>query len=353
MKKLQIAVVGAGLIGRRHIDVLRKSTQCSLCAIVDPSEDAGRLAKQLSVVHFLSLRDLFKEGKPDGVILATPNQLHGEQALKCIAAEVPTIIEKPVTHCLDQGFELQRAAEAASAKILVGHHRRYSSIMAKAVEVVKSGELGEIVAVVGTTLFYKDETDGYYDGPFTWRREPGGGPIMINLIHDIGNLRALAGEIIEVHAMASNRTRSFEVEDTAAISLRFANGALGTFMISDTAASDHSWEHTSGEDMQNFSAAQSDDSDCYLICGTLGSLGIPTMLLRRYTDRSARSWRKPLCKSQIPLEVVDPLQKQVEHFCDVIRGEADPAVSVRDGVANLKVVDAISRSARTGEIVRL
>ena len=353
MKKLQIAVVGAGLIGRRHIEVLARSTQCSLCAVVDPSDGASQYASQLGVAHFASLRDLFQERKPDGVILATPNQLHGDQGLECVNAQVPAIIEKPVTHTLEQGLELLQAAEASNAKILVGHHRRYSSIMSKAVEVVSSGVLGDIVAVVGTTLFYKDETDGYFDGPFAWRREPGGGPTMINLIHDIGNLRALAGEIVEVHAMASNKTRGFAVEDTAAISLRFAGGALGTFMLSDTAAADHSWEHTSGEDMQNFKAAQSDDADCYMISGTLGSLGIPTMRLRRYMDQASRSWRNPLSRSAIPLEVVDPLERQIAHFCDVIRGEAQPAVSVRDGVANLRVVDAIAKSIETGEIVRL
>lgn len=58
-------------------------------------------------------------------------------------------------------------------------------------------------------------------------------------------------------------------------------------------------------------------------------------------------------KQQISLEIVDRLERQVEHFCDFIRGKAKPAPSVRDSVANLKVVDAISRSARTGELIRL
>ena len=53
------------------------------------------------------------------------------------------------------------AAEAANVPILVGHHRRYSSIMARAVEVIESGELGNIVAVMGSVLFYKAENEGY------------------------------------------------------------------------------------------------------------------------------------------------------------------------------------------------
>jgi predicted dehydrogenase len=74
-----------------------------------------------------------------------------------------------------------RVAEAADAKILVGHHRRHSAIIAKAVEVIRSGALGKIVGVVGMALFYKAESEGYFDGQFAWRREPGGGPILLNL----------------------------------------------------------------------------------------------------------------------------------------------------------------------------
>jgi predicted dehydrogenase len=235
--------------------------------------------------------------------------------------------------------------------VLVGHHRRHGSIMAKAVEVIASGVLGKIVAVVGTVLFYKAENEGYFDGAFSWRREPGGGPILLNMIHEVGNLRSLAGEIVAVQAFTSNATRNFPVEDTAAIALTFAGGALGTFMLSDTAASDRSWEHTSGEDPR-YAEAHTDEDDCYLVAGTAGSLAIPTMRLQRYATAADRSWHKALEKTVVPLEVVDPLERQIAHFADVIRGRAQPLVSARDGLANLRVVDAIVEAARTGRVVR-
>jgi predicted dehydrogenase len=353
MTKLRLAAAGAGLIGRRHVEMIRNGSECELSAIVDPSPQAADYARELGVPVFKSLGELFSRDKPDGIVLATPNQLHVDQGLQCIAAGVPALVEKPVADTLERGVELLKAAERTKAKMLVGHHRRYSSIIAKAVEVIGSGALGKLVAVVGTALMYKAESEGYFNGAFSWRRESGGGPILINMVHEVGDLRALAGEITEVQAFASNAIRGFAVEDTAAINLRFANGALGTFMLSDTAATDRSWEHTSGEDKFRYSLAHTDEDDCYLVCGTWGSLAIPTMRLQRYLKDEDRSWHKALDKITIPSEVVDPLAAQIAHFCDVIRGKAEPWVSVHDGLQNLRVVEAIHEAVRTGQIVRI
>jgi len=348
--KVRIAVTGAGQIGKRHAELVARSAECALAAIVDPAPASADYARTLDVPLYTSLAELFAKDRPDGVILATPNQLHVDQALECIAARVPVLVEKPIAHTLEAGLRLCATADAADVPVLVGHHRRHSSIMARAVEVIQSGILGKIVAVVGTVLFYKAESEGDYDGASAWRREPGCGPILLNMIHEVGNLRSLCGEIVAVQAFASNATRNFAVEDTAAIALSFANGALGTFMLSDTAASDRSWEHTSCEDPR-FVKAHTDEDDCYLIAGTLGSLAIPTMRLQRYLKPEDRSWHKSLEKSVVELEVVDPLERQLAHFVDVIRGKAKPLVSARDGLQNLRVVDAIVEAARTGRVV--
>jgi predicted dehydrogenase len=348
--KVRIAVAGAGQIGKRHIGLIVKSNECALAAVVDPASAAAAYAHSLGVPLYKSLAELFAKDRPDGVILATPNRMHVEQTLECVTARMPTLVEKPVAHTLEAGIRLCAATEAANVPVLVGHHRRHSSIMAKAIEIIDSGILGKIVAVVGTALFYKAESEGYYEGAFSWRREPGGGPILINMIHEVSNLRSLCGEIVAVQAFSTNATRNFPVEDTAAVALRFANGALGTFMLSDTAASDRSWEHTSGEDPY-YVKAHTDEDDCYLIAGTFGSLAIPTMRLQQYPTAADRSWHRELKKSVVGLDVVDPLERQIAHFADVIRGNAIPLVSVRDGLQNLRVVDAIVEAAQSGRVV--
>jgi predicted dehydrogenase len=218
--------------------------------------------------------------------------------------------------------------------------------MAKAREVVASGQLGKIVGVAGTALFYKAENEGYFDQA-PWRKEPGGGPILINMIHEIGNLRAICGEIEEVQAFSSSSTRGFAVEDTAAIILRFTSGALGTFLLSDSAASSLSWEHTSGEDPR-YHRATDPNSDCYVVTGTLGSLSIPTMRMKRYLSAADQSWHKPLHASSVSFQAIDPMEAQLEHFVRVARGLERPVVSVLDGLNNLRVVDAIAQASRTG-----
>jgi predicted dehydrogenase len=143
------------------------------------------------------------------------------------------------------------------------------------------------------------------------------------------------------------RPRGFPVEDTAAMVFQFANGALGTFMLSDTAASPRSWEQTSQE---NTSYASYPDEDCYHVFGTQGSLSIPTMRLKTYPG--TQSWWEPTDDSTIELEVEDPLANQVTHFAAVIRGEAEPICSGQAGVNTLLVCDAVIEAGRSGQIVQ-
>jgi predicted dehydrogenase len=345
MDKTRIAVAGAGTIGLAHMEAVQRSPTCTLAALVDPAPAAQAVADRAGVPRYRSLDELFGHACPDGVVLATPNQLHVEHALRCIAAGVPMLLEKPIAPTVREAQALIVAADRAGAKILIGHHRAHSPIVARAKQLIDEGRLGKIVAVMGSAVFFKPQRY-FADAP--WRREPGGGPILLNMIHEVHSLRMLCGDIVAVQAFSSNATRGFAVEDTVAINLRFASGALGTFMLSDTAACARSWEQTSQE---NSAYASYPDEDCYVIAGTFGSLSVPTMRLKTYPNADDRSWWQPFEVSTAEVARDDPLKHQIEHFGQVVRGEAQPIVSARDGLQNLRITEAIVEAAKSGAIV--
>lgn len=343
----RIAVAGAGVIGQAHIAVAQRSTRCVLHAIVDPAPAAAAIARAAGVPLYTTLDEMLSTNPPQGVVLATPNHLHVPQAMQCMDAGVHILLEKPIATTVAQGEQLVRAVKAAGAKVLIGHHRAHSPIMRKAREVVDSGQLGALVAVMGSATFLKPD---HYFNEAPWRRELGGGPILLNMIHEVHNLRMLCGDIVAVQAFASHATRGFAVEDTVAINLRFASGVLGTFLLSDTAACARSWEQTSQE---NKVYPSYDDEDCYVMTGTNGSLSVPTMRIKTYPGVQERSWWKPFEVGTVGMVRDDPLRHQLEHFVAVIRDEAQPLVSAQDGLNNLRVTEAIADAARTGQTIHL
>lgn len=346
MEKLNLVVVGPGLIGKQHIRLINENPRCKLCAIVAPNHAINHeIAKREGVPLYYSLVDCLHRKAVDGVIISSPNQYHAEQANLCIQAGVAVLIEKPITVTVEEGQALVNLAEQSNAKVMVGHHRAHSPLLSLARSVINEGRLGRIVTIMGSAQFYKP-AHYFKSGP--WRSELGGGPSLINLIHEISNLRSLCGEITAVQALSSSLIRKFPVEDTIVTNLVFKNGALGTFVLSDTAASAKSWEQTSRE---NSSYPTYKDEDCYTIAGTVGSLAIPTMRLKYYSDGTEPSWWVPFTEEILETRRQDPLARQLDHFIDVIEGKCHPLVSAADGLRNLIVVEAIRESAAVKKII--
>jgi predicted dehydrogenase len=327
---MRIALIGAGQFGRKHLETIRKEPQCQLAAVADPAWQGEK--------GFADYRQMLDEVRPDGVIIATPNALHVPAGLACVQRGIPVLVEKPIADTVAASHELVTAAERARVPLLVGHHRRYNPILEKAREIVQAGGIGRLTAVAALWLLQKPAE--YFD--VAWRREPGGGPLLINAIHDIDDLRFVCGEIAEVRALVSNTARGFEVEDTAAVALRFANGALGTLTVSDAVAAPWSWELASGENP----VYPPQDESCYFFTGTDGALGVPGMTFFSYGAK--KGWHAPLAKTTIEVEHEDPQVRQLRHFCRVIRGEEAPRIDGADATRTLAVVEAIRKAAHEG-----
>ncbi|MBM3601015.1 MAG: Gfo/Idh/MocA family oxidoreductase [Alphaproteobacteria bacterium] len=343
MAALRIAVMGAGLIGRRHLGVLLADPAYAVAGIADPSPAAEAFARAHGVAHFADAERMLDQAKPDGVVIATPNQHHVTAGLACVARRLPMLIEKPIADRVADAVDLVARAGHAAVPILVGHHRRHNPIMRKAAEVIGDGAIGQVVAAVG--LWLSRKPDDYYN--VTWRREPGGGPVLINAIHDIDCLRMLCGDIESVQASTSSVARGLPVEDTAAAVLRFANGALGTLIVSDAVSSPWTWEWTSEENP----FYPHEPRDCFLVTGTRGSLAVPS--LEHGWHEPGQGWGQPLTRRRIPVMPADPYVEQLRNFARVIRGEDKPVVSGQEGTRTLAATLGITESARTGLPIRI
>lgn len=338
MSRRRLVLVGAGAIGRMHVERARLHPQCEIVAVADPSPAAETFAREQGLRWFADYRSMLDEVRPEGAIVATPNATHVDVGLDCIARGVPVLMEKPLADTVEQARQLNRAAAAAGVPLLVGHHRRHSAILRRAREIVQSGRLGRPVTANGLATFYKP--DAYFD--VEWRRRTGGGPVLINLIHDVDIMRFLLGDIVEVQALTSNAVRGFEVEDTAAVLLRFANGALGTLVVSDCTVSPWNWDLAAGE------AAHypRQHVNTHFVSGTDASLTLPQLDIWEYRGR--KGWHEPLALERSTPHSSDPYHEQLRHFAAVIAGEEAPVCSGDDAARTLAATLAVHRAVTAG-----
>jgi predicted dehydrogenase len=340
MAPLGVAVIGAGGIGARHVELVAAESSCRLVALADPAPAAVELARKAGVPHYADYAQMLERERPEAAIVAVPTALHTPVGLACARRGVHILMEKPIAESVASGRELLAAVEQAGVHLAVGHLRRFDPAVEAARALLDGGEIGRLVAVTATWCLRKPEA---YYGP-AWRREPGGGPVMINLIHDMDSLRAICGEIDSVYAETSNAVRGFAVEDTAAIVLRFRNGALGTVTVSDSAPSPWAWEQATGENP----IIPASKENCYRFMGTEGSLDFPSLTLWRHEGSEPGDWTRPIFSEPRSLGERASLVKQLRHFCRVARGEEAPRISGADGLATLAATLAVLESARLG-----
>jgi len=339
MSDLRVAIVGAGIIGQTHATTLTRTGGVALSAVVDPMAGAD-LAERHGVQRFADVAALLEAGAADAAIVASPNDTHVPIATALLRAGLPVLLEKPVANTVDEGEALIAVAKETGVSVLVGHHRRHNPIIKAAKVAIAAGKLGDLVtACVNSTLA---KPASYFD--VSWRRRAdSGGPLSINLIHEVDLLRHLWGEIVEVRAFASNTRRGFEVEDTAAAILVFASGGIATLTISDAATGPWAWDVTAGENPARFPAH---DTIAHAYAGTLAALSLPDLTFWR--PPSAPDWTVEMTRETLPHVPADPYISQIEHFADVARGDASPLVGLADGVANMRVIEAIRASAVSG-----
>ncbi|MGB1360961.1 MAG: Gfo/Idh/MocA family protein [Alphaproteobacteria bacterium] len=341
MKK--IAVVGAGLIGIRHLKAISMASNATVCALVDVCPKAEKIANEYNVELYNDIETMIDKAKPDGVVIATPNALHMIGAKACISANIPVLVEKPFATNIDEAKEVLSMAKENGTKVLTGYFRRYNPIVVSAKQQIETGALGKLISVHSN--FWLHKNDSYYD--VKWRTQEGAGPIQINLSHDLDLLLYFMGDVESVTAISNNIARNFEVEDTVVVICKFKNGALGTLNLSDSIPAPWSWELTSGD---NPTYPNTQNTYC-MIGGTDASLEMPRNRLWYYSGE--KHWYKPISSTTIMTEQADSLTAQIEHFSAVIKGDEEPRVTGEDGLRVIEVINAIKESIASRKEVYL
>ncbi|TKA26185.1 hypothetical protein B0A50_04682 [Salinomyces thailandicus] len=349
-KTTSIAIIGTGVIGPRHAQSVVNCTATTLLCLVDPNPSAIQAANKFQTPLHSSIEDMIQAGpRPDAAIVCTPNKTHVAISQTLLKAGIHVLVEKPLSTTVPSGRELVSTAKLTGKHLLVGHHRRFNPYVTATKQALLAHQIGTPIAISGLWATYKPRE--YFQPPTEWHAQAGdGGPILINLIHEVDLLQYLLGPITRVHAeqtLSQRRGRGHTAEEGAAILLRFASGVVGTFILSDAVPSPHTFEQGTGE---NPLFPQS-GRDFYRIFGSEGTLSVGDMRVWRYGEGVEKSWRSGLEGVEVAVGGEVPFDEQVAHFARVVRGAEEPRCTGEDGLSALVVCEAVKRAMDSGVAV--
>ena len=344
MDKARIAVIGLGWIGFRHAQLALESQEIELVAVCDALEIAEKQAVKLGKPFYRNHNEMMDKEAIDGVVVATPTRLHVPIGVACAERGLHILVEKPISDSMEDSNTLVKAAANNHVQLLVGHYRRFHRPVVAAREIVKSGRIGRFIGVSGMWSVLKEPQ--YFEPE--WRRKPGAGPILTNMIHDVDCLRYICGEIAGIQSITSNKIRRHEIEDTAGVLIHFENGGIGTFLLSDTAPSPWNFEAATGDNPDLYKTGK----NCYHFFGSEGSFSFPDLNIWCYPDSEHSGWKNPIKICETALSSTDepkePLALQLDHFGRVIAGKEKPRCSGLDGMTTLSVIQSIFQAGLSG-----
>jgi predicted dehydrogenase len=267
----------------------------------------------------------------------------------CLDAGVKNILlEKPIANTPEEGQQIIDLCNEAGATLLVGHHRRSSNKFLFLKDFLASGRLGKIVAI--QSMFAIAKQLDYWDAE--WHREPGGGPLLINAIHDIDDLNNVAGmKVKRVYAAKRNMIRGYNAEDSVTVMFEFEEGPTATYFVSDGTPSPFNYDLLAHENEQ---WSNEDYGESMIIYGSEGCFSFPGMHFFHYADKDHFGWRHPLVQEDFEVELNDPMSSEVDHFVDLCAGrETVPRCTGESALASLKIINAVIESGNTGQLVEI
>jgi UDP-N-acetyl-2-amino-2-deoxyglucuronate dehydrogenase len=338
-----IALVGAGVIGRHHAQVISQlADRLRLVAVADT--DLAR-ASALSPHAFDSLGAALAAAgdEIDIVAVCTPTGLHGPVAIEALEAGKHVIIEKPAEITVARTDEIIEAQQKAGTLVTVISQHRFDPSTETTLAAIGRGELGRLTSGIASIDWWRGQS--YYDsGDWrgTWELD-GGGALMNQGVHTVDLLIAALGRPVEVFAYTGTLAHErIDVEDVAVAVVRFASGALGVLHATTAAYPGLSAR------LQVHGDRGSSVIDNYQLVFFEASTG-PTDQLAMGTNKGRAA---PAAGSN-PGQLSDAHRLQYLNFLGALDGTDQLRVDLATNRQSIAVITGVYESARTGRPVSL
>lgn len=330
-RKIRYAVVGLGHIAQVAVlPAFANATNSQLTAIVS-SDDAKRekLARKYRLDRAYSYKEYEQSlSQVDAVYLALPNHLHREYAIRAADAGVHVLCEKPMAVTEEECQAMIDAAEQNNVKLMIAYRLHFEAGNLEAIRIAESGKLGDL-RIFSSEFAQQIAEDNVRA---TETPEKGGGPVYDMGVYCINASRyLLRSEPTEVTARSANNgeERFQNIEEMTSVVMRFPGERLATFTCS-------------------FGAA---DVSRYSLIGTKGLLTADpayeyATAIKHQIMVSGKSRTRTFPKR-------GQFAAEISYFSDCVLKDKEPEPSGLEGLADVRIVQAIYESARTGKTVRL
>lgn len=329
---VRYAVVGLGHIAQ--VAVLPGFAHARRSQLVALISGEPQKLKKLGKKYGVSLTysydqydECLRSGEVDAVYIALPNDMHREYAVRAAEAGIHVLCEKPLAVSVREGTAMLQAAVKHRVKLMTAYRLHFEPANLNTIELVRSGRIGEPRYFSSTFSFQITDPDN-----IRLQQKRGGGAIFDIGTYCINAARYLfSGEPTEVFAMTVNSgdPRFKEVDETTSVIMRFPKERLASFTVSFGSS-------TSGR---------------YELVGTKGSVVLdPAYEYSSALEQTVTINDKPREKK---FPRTDQFGGEIEAFSDWVLGRCDPEPSATEGLADLRVIEAIHRSMRTARIVKL
>ena len=327
---MNVGVVGLGIMGNNHLRVYSEMDEANLVAVADTDEATiGRATERYGVRGYLDYRQMLDRERLDAVSIVVPTGLHRDVALAAISAGTSALIEKPIGRSVEEGLEIQDAAQRADVTVAVGHIELFNPAVRALKRLLQQSAIGPLIQVHARRV-----------GPFQPRLRDVG--VVHDLAtHDIGVMRFVLGqEITRLHAVTRTGIRT-RFEDTLVATLQFEDGVTGSL--------DVNW-------LSPVKIRQ------LQVLGEQGLLLLDyvSQEVHQYWEEAIGGGRSPGADAAngelVPVARREPLRVELEEFLAAAAAHEPPAADCADAIATLDVAEKLVQSARSGapvEVVRL